>query len=62
METILSIEGIVKERDYYPSLFVNKDQTIVLLADAKTGEKTFSGMVIHSKNESKKGTLGIYSF
>lgn len=61
METKLIIDEVKKERDYFPSLFANKDYSIVILADGRTSDKTFSGMVIHTVNETKKGTLGVYS-
>jgi hypothetical protein len=40
METTLKIDTPTIERDYFPSIFVNKDNTIVILADGKTSEKT----------------------
>ena len=61
MESKLILNEVLKERDYFPSLFVNKDKTIIILASERTGDKTFAGSVIHSNNESKKGVLGIYS-
>jgi hypothetical protein len=61
METTLKIDTPTIERDYFPSIFVNKDNTIVILADGKTSEKTFSGMIIHSESESKKALKGTYS-
>jgi hypothetical protein len=61
METKLVIDELKKERDYFPSVFANKDHTIVILADGRTSDKTFSGMVIHTTQETKKGTLGVYS-
>ncbi len=61
METQLIIDEVKKERDYFPCLFSNKDNSIIILADSKTGDKTFSGMVIHTNNETKKGTLSVYS-
>ena len=61
METILKIEEPKKERDFYPSVFTNKDNTIVILADERTSEKTFSGMIIHSSGSNKKTVLGNYS-
>tara|TARA_R110002153_G_scaffold30092_2_gene92187 strand:+ start:1128 stop:1388 length:261 start_codon:yes stop_codon:yes gene_type:complete len=61
METILKIETPVKERDYFPSTFTNKDNSIIILADERTSDKTFSGQIIHSTNNHKKSTLGVYS-
>lgn len=61
METNIKIETPNKERDFFPSLFSNKDNTIIILADSRTSDKTFSGMVIHSSNSSKNATLGYYS-
>lgn len=61
METKLIIDEVKKDRDYFPSLFTNKDTSIVILADGRTSDKTFSGMVIHTVSETKKGTLGVYS-
>ena len=61
METNLTIENPKKERDYFPSVFSNKDNTIIILADERTSDKTFSGMIIHSSGSSKKTVLGNYS-
>ena len=62
METNISIEEPAKVRDYFPSLFANKDQSIIILADDRTATKTFSGMIIHvSGTNNKKAVLGTYS-
>lgn len=61
METQLKIEKPNKERDYFPSIFANKDNSIVILADSRTSDKTFSGMIIFSNNNTKNGALGLYS-
>jgi hypothetical protein len=61
METTILIESPKKERDYFPSVFTNKDNTIVILADCRTSDKTFSGMVVHSANNTKNAALGTYS-
>jgi hypothetical protein len=61
METAILIESPIRERDYFPSIFTNKDNTIVILADSRTSDKTFSGMIVHSANQSKNAVLGTYS-
>ena len=61
MESKLTLKEAKKERDYFPCLFSNKDNSIVILATERTGEKTFAGVVIYSCNETKKGTFGVYS-
>jgi len=61
METKIEIKSPNKERDYFPSLFSNKDKSIIILADSRTSEKTFSGMIIHSTNQGKNSLLGNYS-
>lgn len=61
----MKTEAIVKEckevKDYFPALFANKDKTIIILADERTSDKTFSGMIIHSENKAKGSSLGVYS-
>lgn len=61
METTIKINEAKKDRDYFPSIFCNKDQSIVILADGRISDKTFSGMIIHSSNKTATATLGIYS-
>lgn len=61
METTIQIETPKKEKDYFPSTFTNKDNTIIILADSRTSERTFSGMIIHSSNQGKNASLGTYS-
>jgi hypothetical protein len=61
METKIEIEIAKKDRDYFPSIFVNKDNTIIILAESRTSDKTFSGMIIHSDNHGKNSVLGTYS-
>lgn len=61
METNITINSPKKDRDYFPSVFSNKDSSIIILADNRTSDKTFSGMIIHSSNASKHSSLGIYS-
>lgn len=61
METNLKINEPNKERDYFPSLFANKNNTILILAEERTSEKTFAGMIIHSSGDNKKASLGTYS-
>lgn len=61
MKTEIVIKEEKKERDYFPSLFRNKDNSVIILADGRVSAKTFSGMVIHCTNDAKKMTLGTYS-
>lgn len=61
METTIQIETPKKDKDYFPSLFANKDQTIIVFADSRTSEKTFSGIVVHSSNQGKNAALGTHS-
>lgn len=60
MKTELHITEPKKKDDYFPSLFANASKTVVILADGRTGERTFSGMVISSDQE-KKNVVGTYS-
>jgi len=61
METQVKINESNKERDYFPCIFANKDKSIVILADGRTGDQTFSGMIIHaSGDKGKKTSLGRY--
>lgn len=61
METKIQIEEPKKDRDYFPCLFANKDKTILIFADSRTSDKTFSGMIIHSSSELKNSKTGLYS-
>lgn len=61
MKSSATISEVVAEKDYYPSLFVNNNKKIVILADGRTGDKTFSGMVIHSDDSAKRYAVGTYS-
>lgn len=61
METKITINESKNVNDYFPSLFSNKDKSIIILADSRTTDKTFSGMIIHSSNETKNGRIGLYS-
>ena len=61
METTIQIESPKKERDFFPSLFTNKDNSIIILAESRTSDKTFSGMIVHSSNQTKSAILGTYS-
>ena len=44
METNLKISEPEKNKDYFPCLFTNKNNTIVILAEERTSDKTFSGI------------------
>jgi len=61
MKTQLTINEPQKVSDYFPCLFTNANQTIVILADGRTGDRTFSGMIISSNNNDKKTLVGTYS-
>lgn len=61
MESRLEVEMGTVEKDYYPALFANKDHTVIILADQRTDQQTFSGMIIHSHGNTKKALLGTYS-
>lgn len=61
METNALIEEPRKEKDYFPSIFTNKDKSIIILADERTSTKTFSGMIVHTAGNNKKAVLGTYS-
>lgn len=49
-----------KQNDYFPCLFANKSKDIIILADGRTGDRTFSGMIVSSTTE-KKNVVGTYS-
>lgn len=59
MKTQATINKPEARKDYFPCLFANANQSIIILADARTGDRTFSGMVIHSEQE-KKNCVGTY--
>jgi hypothetical protein len=62
METIIKIKKTNDVKDFFPALFSNKDNTIVILADERTSEKTFSGMIVHIEGDKGKSVnLGVYS-
>lgn len=61
MESKIVIQEVKKEADYFPSLFTNKDKTVIILATERTGEKTFSGVVVHSDSKATKTLIGVYS-
>ena len=62
METKIEIKETEQVKDYFPALFANKDRSIIILADERTSDRTFSGMIIHvSGDKGKATTLGTYS-
>lgn len=62
METIIKIKKTTDNKDFFPALFSNKDNTIVILAEERTSEKTFSGMIVHIEGDKGKAVnLGVYS-
>ena len=61
METKAVINECKEIKDYFPCLFANKDKSIVILAEERTSEKTFVGMIIHSNSKAKGCSLGCYS-
>lgn len=62
METAITINEAAQTKDFFPALFGNKDRSIIILADERTSEKTFSGMIIHITGEKgKSANLGLYS-
>ena len=61
METTVSINKPADKRDYFPALFTNKDNSIIVLRDESITDTTFSGMIIYSKGNNKKQLLGTYS-
>jgi len=61
MQTKIEIIENKQVKDYFPCLFANKDRSIIILADEKTSDKTFSGMIIHvSGDKGKASALGRY--
>jgi hypothetical protein len=61
METTIKIKKTTDNKDFFPALFSNKDNSIIILADERTSEKTFSGMIVHIEGEKGKGvSLGVY--
>lgn len=61
MEAEVKITEKTRVNDYYPSLFANKNRSVIILADARVTDRTFGGMVIYSKGDNKKMLLGTYS-
>jgi hypothetical protein len=62
MEVIIEIKEKKVRDDYFPCLFANNNKSVVILADGRTSEKTFSGMVIYAAGDDRKRTtLGTYS-
>lgn len=61
METTIEIKETGQVKDFFPCLFANKDRSIIILADERTSDKTFSGMIIHVTGEKgKAAALGKY--
>lgn len=61
METKIEIQETEQVKDYFPALFANKDRSIIILADERTSDRTFSGMIIYLSGEKGKVTkLGRY--
>jgi len=61
MKTKITINQPNLETDYFPCLFSNKDNTVVILADNRINDRCFSGMVIYSKGTTSKTLVGKYS-
>lgn len=62
METTIEIKEATKVKDFFPAIFSNKDNSIIILADERTSEKTFSGMIIHIEGNNRKAiAVGAYS-
>jgi len=61
METKATITSPKNERDYFPALFSNKDNSIIILAEEKISDTLFSGMIIHSEGNNKKMLIGTSS-
>lgn len=61
MEATIEIKEERIERDYFPCLFADKSRNVVILADARTSERTFSGMVIYADKNAEKKAIGKYS-
>ena len=62
METKIEIKEANTTKDYFPALFANKDKSIIILADDRTSDRTFSGMIIHiTGDKGKTAQLGCYS-
>ena len=62
METIIKIKKTNEVKDFFPAVFSNKDNTIIILADERTSDKTFSGMIVYIEGDKGKSIgLGTYS-
>ncbi len=61
METTAEVVKGNPDKDYFPSIFMNKDGTIIVLATTNTGDKTFAGTIIHSEGKTAKTVIGTYS-
>lgn len=60
MKAQITINEPVKEKDYFPCLFTNESKKVIILADGRTSERTFSGMVIYTE-DGAKNAIGTYS-
>jgi len=60
MEVKVEVNECKQEKDYFPAIFANKDNSIIILADERTSQTTFSGMIISSTNKSKGCSVGVY--
>ena len=60
MRTEITITEPRLNPDYFPCIMSNKSRSIFILADARTSERTFSGMVIHAE-KGGKNAVGKYS-
>lgn len=62
MQTKLKIQKASEVKDFFPAVFANKDSSIIILADQRTSDKTFSGMIVHIDGDKGKGiSTGAYS-
>lgn len=61
MKTDIKITEPDKVDDYFPCLFANKDNSVIILADERVNDRCFSGMVIYSKGNTTKTIVGKYN-
>ena len=61
MKTEVTVTSPDQDSDYFPCLFVNKDNSVIILADGRVNDRCFSGMIIHSTGSTKKTLVGAYN-
>lgn len=60
MNVKIEVNESKEVKDFFPCIFTNKDKSIIILADGRTSDNTFSGMIISSTSKAKGCDTGTY--